>query len=65
MSNDYLCKKCKLRQDYYNNDYDIEYNNDSILVYEDVVGPYEKLIPDSSVAFFSFVCLGIMLLVKI
>lgn len=64
MCNEYLCKKCKLKQSYYeNNNNDVNNNEDnSILVYEDLVGPYEKLIPDTSVTIFSLVCLGVVLL---
>ena len=66
MTNDYLCKKCKLKQNYYENNIhqNKNYNNNdnTLLVYEDLVGPYEKLIPDNSVTIFSLVCLGIVLL---
>ena len=68
MTNDYLCKKCKLKQNYYENINDDgehtknDSDNNTLLVYEDLVGPYEKLIPDTSVTIFSLVCLGIVLL---
>ena len=63
MCNEYLCKKCKLKQSYYDNKQDYNNNEDnSILVYEDLVGPYNKLIPDTSVTIFSLVCLGVVLL---
>jgi hypothetical protein len=48
-----LCKKCKIRQQICSNNKD----HNTILVYEDVVGPYEKLIPDTSVVIFSLASL--------
>ena len=66
MCNEYLCKKCKQKQNYYENNMhqNKNYNNDdnTLLVYEDLVGPYENLIPDTSVTIFSLVCLGVVLL---
>jgi hypothetical protein len=61
-SDNYLCKKCKLKEKYYvnynkNNIDNKDYNEDNIIIVLEDFPENNRLIPDVSVTIFSILCL--------